>query len=79
MIRAAYVMGRILAGLGALLIVATVILTLVSFGNAGNCREPDCDDVARSDAVQTAGVLLPISVFLGAAGVALINDTYRKV
>ena len=79
MIRAAYVMGRILAGLGALLIVATVILTLVSFGNADNCQEPDCDDGARSDSVQRAVVLLPISVFLGAAGVALINDTYRKV
>ena len=79
MIRAAYVMGRILAGLGALLIVATVILTVVSFNNAGKCQEPDCDDVARSDAVQRAVVLLPISVFLGAAGVALINNTYRKV
>ena len=76
MIRAAYLMGRILAALGGLLVVATLVVTVVSFANAYNCFDRDCDDIARDGRVF---VLLPISVLVGAAGVALINDTYRKV
>ena len=79
MIRSRYLIGRILAALGGLLVVATVILTLVSFNNIGDCGEPDCDDTARDDAVGRVIILLPISVLLGAAGVALIYDTYQKV
>lgn len=79
MIRSAYLIGRILAGLGALLVVAVLIVTAVSFANAGNCHAPDCDDVVISDAVERAFILLPLAVFLGATGVALINDTYRKL
>jgi hypothetical protein len=79
MIRAAYVIGRILAALGAVLVVTTVILTLVSFGNADSCSDPDCDDIARDDAAERAIIMLPISILVGAAGVALINDTYRRV
>ena len=79
MIRSTHVMGRILAALGALLVVATVIITLVSFNNADRCGSPDCDDSARDDAVGRVIILLPISVLVGAAGVALVHDTYRKV
>ncbi len=79
MIRAAYLIGRILAALGALLVVATLILTLVAVNHADRCRGADCDDVALYDAFQRALVLLPISVLVGAAGVALVNDTYRRV
>lgn len=79
MTRAAFLIGRILAGLGALLVVAVLVLTSVSFANAGDCSEPDCDDVAVTDAFERAAVLLPISIFVGAAGVALVNDTYRKL
>ena len=77
--RVAFAIGRILAALGAVFIVATCIVTVVSFANADNCQEPDCDDFAISDAVQRALVLMPVSVFIGAAGVALVHDTYRKV
>lgn len=79
MIRTAYLIGRILAALGALLIVGVVVLTWLSLANAENCDEPDCDDGRVTEAIVRASVLLPISVFVGAAGVALINDTYRKV
>ena len=79
MTRGLFAIGRILAALGAVLVVATCVLTVVSFANADNCQEPDCDDAAISDAVQRAFVLMPISVFIGAAGVALVHDTYRKV
>ena len=79
MIRAAYLIGRILAALGAVLMVAVLIFTSVSFANVDDCDEPDCDDVAFSGAVQWVIVLLPTSVLVGAAGVALVNDTYRKV
>lgn len=77
--RLAFATGRILAALGAVFVVATCVLTVVSFSNADNCHEPDCDDAAISDAVQRALVLMPVSVFIGAAGVALVHDTYRKV
>ncbi|MGH9276591.1 MAG: hypothetical protein ACRD12_00550 [Acidimicrobiales bacterium] len=79
MIRAAYLIGRILAALGGLFVVAVVTFTMVSLTNADNCHEPDCDDVAFERAINRAAVLLPVSVVIGAAGVALINDTYRKV
>jgi hypothetical protein len=78
-IRAAYVTGRILAGLGALLTVAVLTIALVWVAGAGDCAEPGCDDVAVDRAVQFALLLLPVSVAVGAAGVALVNDTYRKV
>ena len=61
------------------MVVATLIVTAVSLGNVDNCGEPDCDEAAFSDAIVRAAVALPISVFVGAAGVALVNDTYRKV
>lgn len=77
--RAGFFIGRILAALGALLIVAVVILTWVSFATVDDCSEPDCDDVRFSDAVGRAAVLMPISILVGAAGVALVNDTYRKL
>jgi hypothetical protein len=79
MTRAAYLIGRILAALGALLMVATIVVTLVSIAHAGDCQGADCDDERIADADVRALVLLPISVFVGAAGVALVNDTYRKV
>jgi hypothetical protein len=79
MTRAAFFMGRILAALGAVLIVAVVIVTWVSLANADRCTGGDCDDVRISDAFERAAVLLPISIFIGAAGVALVNDTYRKL
>lgn len=79
MIRAAYLIGRILAAVGAVLIVAVVTITVVSFATAGDCHGADCDDVALNRAGNRAAVLLPISIFIGAAGVALINDTYRRV
>lgn len=79
MTRGVFAIGRILAALGAVLVVATCVLTVVSFANADNCQGADCDDAAISDAVQRAVVLMPISVFIGAAGVALVHDTYRKL
>jgi hypothetical protein len=79
MTRAAFLIGRILAALGAVFMVATFILTIVSFANADNCQKPDCDDGARDRAGIRLIVLMPISVFVGAAGVALVYDTYRKV
>lgn len=79
MLRATFLMGRILAALGALLMVGTFILTVVSIANADNCQGPDCDDVATERAVLRALVLMPVSIFVGAAGVALVHDTYRKV
>ena len=79
MTRVAYIIGRILAALGAVLVFATLIVTAISLANVDNCREPDCDDAAFTDAIARAVVLLPISVFVGAAGVALVNDTYRRV
>lgn len=79
MTRAAFLIGRILAALGAVLIVAVVIVTWVSLANAGRCSEPDCDDARIGDAFERAALLLPVSIFIGAAGVALVNDTYRKL
>lgn len=79
MIRAAYVTGRILAALGAVLIVAVLTFTAMSIASRDECSEPDCDDVAFDEALETAFFLLPLSIIVGAAGVALVNDTYRKV
>lgn len=79
MSRVAFLIGRILAGLGAVFMVATFAITIVSFANADNCRDADCDDIAMYRAGDRALVLMTISVFVGAAGVALVNDTYRKV
>jgi len=79
MTRLAFLIGRLLAALGALLIVATVIVTVVAFANVDNCDGPDCRAGAEGDAANRALVLLPISIIIGAAGVALVNDTYRKV
>jgi hypothetical protein len=80
MIRTAFLMGRILAALGAILMVATIVVTMVFYSSAGNCPEPDCDDAARERAIlRGALIFMPISVFVGAAGVALVYDTYRKV
>ncbi|MCA1707747.1 MAG: hypothetical protein LC808_32545 [Actinobacteria bacterium] len=79
MTRVAFLIGRILAALGTVFMVATFIVTMVSFSNADNCQEPECDDAARDHAMLRAVALMPISVFVGAAGVALVHDTYRKV
>ena len=79
MTRAACFIGRILAALGAAFMVGTLILTVVSLANVDDCQEADCDDVAFSDALERAAVLLPISVFVGSGGVAFVNDTYRDV
>ena len=79
MTRAAFLIGRILAALGAVFMVATLVLTVLSFANADECQEADCDDAAKDRAAMRAVVLMPISVFVGAAGVALVYDTYRKV
>jgi hypothetical protein len=79
MTRAAYCIGRILAALGALSIVATFIMTVISVVNIDNCQGADCDEVAFNQAMNRGLVLLAICVFVGAAGVALVNDTYRKV
>jgi hypothetical protein len=78
--RAAFVIGRILAALGAVFMAATVIFTIAAYNSAGNCQEADCDDARRERAMfRGALVLMPVSVFVGAAGVALVYDTYRKV
>ena len=79
MIRRLHVIGRILAASGALSVVGVLILTAVSFVGADNCSEPDCDDVAFQEAFERAVVLLPVAVLVGAAGVALVNDSYRKL
>lgn len=79
MIRSLFLIGRILAALGAVLIVGVLILSVISFANAGDCPDPDCDDVEVNDVTNRSIVLLPIAVFVGAAGVALIHDTYRKL
>jgi hypothetical protein len=79
MIRTAFLIGRILAALGAVLVVATVVVTVVSLSNSDNCQGADCDDVASNHIMTRAVVVLPIAVFVGAAGVALVHDTYRKI
>ena len=78
MIRAAFLMGRILAALAALLIVGILMLNVFAFVDAEDCGEPDCD-VEVNDVTHPSLALLPIAVFVGAAGVALIHDTYRKL
>ncbi len=78
MIQARYATGRILAGLGAVLVVAVLVLTMVSFAHVDNCSEPDCDYIALQETFERAVILLPVSVLIGAAGVALVHDTYRK-
>ncbi len=78
MMRAAFLIGRILSALAAVLIVGILILNVLAFVNAKECGEPDCD-VELDDVTHPSLALLPIAVFLGAAGVALIHDTYRKV
>ena len=79
MIRAAYVMGRILAALGAGLAVVAVVVFVVSLAVTDPCELPECDDSSHKYPVMWAFGLAPISVVVGAFGVALINDTYRKV
>lgn len=79
MIRTMYLIGGILAGLGAASVVAVLVATGVSFANVDTCSEPDCDDVASQETIERAFILLPVAFVIGAAGVALINDTYRKI
>ena len=78
MIRSAFLIGRILAALGAVLAVATLVLIVVSLAVTDPCEMPDCDDSGRDYPVLWAVTLAPLSVVMGAFGVALINDTYRK-
>ena len=78
MMGAAFLIGRILAAFGAVLILGILVLNVLAFVNAENCGEPECD-VEVNDVTHPSLALLPLAVFLGAAGVALIHDTYRKV
>lgn len=78
MIRSAFFIGRILAAIGALLAVATLVVVVVSLVVTDPCEMPDCDDSGRDYPVMWALTLAPLSVVVGAFGVALINDTYRK-
>ena len=77
--RWAFVTGRILAALGAVLAVAALVVVAVSLAVTDPCEMPDCDDSGRVHPVTWAFVLAPLSVVVGAFGVALINDTYRKI
>lgn len=79
MIRPAYITGRILAALGAILMVASLAVTAVSMAGAGSCDEADCDDVIFSHAMERFSVFVPTSILVGAAGVLLVNVTYRKI
>lgn len=56
-----------------------MVVTWVALANVDRCSEPDCDDVRFSNAMERAVVFLPVSILVGAAGVALVNDTYRKL
>ena len=79
MIRAAYLTGRILAGLGAVLAVASLVVAVVSFAITEPCELPDCDDSGRDYPIMWSFVLAPASFVVGAIGVVMIIDTYRKV
>ena len=79
MIRSAFFTGRILAALGAVFAVATLVVVLVSLAVTDPCEMPDCDDSGRNYPAMWAIVLAPLSVVVGAFGVALIHDTYGKV
>lgn len=59
MTRVEYFIGRILAALGAMFMMATLIMTVVSVANVDNCEGPDCDDAAFSDAMERALVSFP--------------------
>ena len=78
MIRAKFFIGRILAALAAVLIVDILILNVFAFVSRDDCGEPECD-LELDDVTHPSLVLLPVALFIGAAGVALIHDTYRKV
>ena len=78
MIRSALLIGRILAALGAILAVATLVVVVVSLAVTEPCEMPDCDDSGRDYPVMWAVTLAPLSVVVGAFGVALIHDTHRK-
>lgn len=78
MIRAEFLIGRILAALAAVMIVGILILNVFAFVGRDDCGESECD-VELDDVTHPSLALLPLAVFVGAAGVALIHDTYRKV
>ena len=78
MIRAKFLIGRILAALAAVMIVAILILNVFAFVSRDDCGQPECD-VELDDVTHASLALLPLAVFVGAAGVALIHDTYKKV
>ena len=78
MIRARFLIGRILAALAAVLIVGILILNVFAFVSRDDCGEPECD-LELDDVTHPSLALLPLAAFVGAAGVALIHDTYRKV
>ena len=78
MIRAKFLIGRILAALAAVMIVGILILNVFAFVSRDDCGEPECD-VELDDVTHPSLALLPLAVFVGAAGVALIHDTYREV
>lgn len=79
MLRAVYVTGRILAAVAAVRLVTVLVITAVSIARAGECSGPDCDDIAFERALERAMVLVPVSALVGAAGVALVHDTRRKI
>ena len=54
------------------------MLNAFAFVDAEDCGEPDCD-VEVNDVTHPSLSLLPVAVFVGAVGVVLIQDTYRKL
>lgn len=70
---------RILAAVAAVPMVTLLIVTAASIARAGDCSEPDGDDIAFERALERTMVLVPVSALVGAAGVALVHDTRRKV
>ena len=80
MIRTVFLIGRILAAVGAVLVVAVLANFVLELRSASECsEEPDCDDVAFQDAFEQVVVALPIAILVGAAGVALVYDTRRTL
>ncbi len=63
-----------------MLVVAVLVNFVVELRAAGECtEEPDCDDAAFQDAFERAAIALPVAIVIGAAGVALVYDTQRKL
>ena len=61
MIRARFLIGRILAALAAVLIVGILILNVFAFVGRDDCGEPECD-LELDDVTHPSLVLLPVRV-----------------